>query len=122
MAMNQATVSSCLCYYSYIEDLGLHAVYITHYVIRITKHLRNRIEIIEIERQYSKSNHIARNMNILFFYTRKKNELKLKLMIAMTKSPTKDKIDKYILALIIVQYIEDITWLRGDTKFPSEWC
>ena len=47
--------SSCLCYYSYIEDLGLHAVYITHYVIRITKHLRNRIEIIEIERQYSKS-------------------------------------------------------------------
>ena len=61
-------------------------------------------------------------MNILFFYTRKKNELKLKLMIAMTKSPTKDKIDKYILALIIVQYIEDITWLRGDTKFPFEWC
>ena len=29
-------------------------------------------------------------------------------MIAITKSPTKDKIDKYILALIIVQYIEDI--------------
>ena len=28
-------------------------------------------------------------------------------MIAITKSPTKDKIDKYILALIIVQYIED---------------
>ena len=43
-------------------------------------------------------------------------------MIAITKSPTKDKIDKYILALIIVQYIEDITWLRGETKFPSEWC
>ena len=42
---------SCLCYYSYIEDLGLHAVYITRYVIGITKHLRNRIETIEIERQ-----------------------------------------------------------------------
>ena len=41
-------------------------------------------------------------------------------MIAITKSPTKDKIDKYILALIIVQYIEDITWLCGDTKFPFE--
>ena len=25
-------------------------------------------------------------------------------MVAITKSPTKDKIDKYILALIIVQY------------------
>ena len=41
-------------------------------------------------------------------------------MIAITKSATKDKIDKYILALIIVQYIEDITWLCGDTKFPFE--
>ena len=42
-------------------------------------------------------------------------------MIAITKSLTaKDEIDKYILALIIVQYIEDITWLRGDTKFPFE--
>ena len=41
-------------------------------------------------------------------------------MIAITKSPTKDKIDKYILALIIVQYIEDITWLHRDTKFPFE--
>ena len=39
-------------------------------------------------------------------------------MIAIIKSPTKDKIDKFILALIIVQYIEDITWLCGDTKFP----
>ena len=39
-------------------------------------------------------------------------------MIAITKSATKDKIDKYILALIIVHYIKDITWLRGDTKFP----
>ena len=39
-------------------------------------------------------------------------------MIEITKSATKDKIDKYILALIIVQYIEDITWLRGDTNFP----
>ena len=35
-------------------------------------------------------------------------------MIAITKSPTKDKIDKYILAVIIVQYIEDITLLCGD--------
>ena len=41
-------------------------------------------------------------------------------MIAITKSPTQDKIDKYILALIIVQCIEDTTWLRGDTKFPFE--
>ena len=47
--------------------------------------------------------------------------MKSKLMTAITKSPTKDEIDKYILALIIVQYIEDITWLCGDTKyyFPS---
>ena len=41
-------------------------------------------------------------------------------MIAITKSLTKDKIDKYILALIIVQYIEDITWLHGGTKLPFE--
>ena len=41
-------------------------------------------------------------------------------MIAIKKSSTKDKIDKYILALIIVQYIEDITWLRGDAKFLFE--
>ena len=41
-------------------------------------------------------------------------------MIAITKSPTKVKINKYILALIIVQYIEDITWLCGDTKFLFE--
>ena len=41
-------------------------------------------------------------------------------MIAITKSPTKDKIDKCILALIILQYIEDITWLRGETKFLFE--
>ena len=37
-------------------------------------------------------------------YTHKENEIKLKLMIAITKSPTKDKIDKNIIALIIVQY------------------
>ena len=55
-------------------------------------------------------------MNI---YTHKWNEIKLKLTIAM-KSLTKDKIDKHILALIIVQYIEDITWLHGDTKFLFE--
>ena len=41
-------------------------------------------------------------------------------MLAITKSPTKDKIDKYILALIIVKYVEDITWLRGETKLPFE--
>ena len=41
-------------------------------------------------------------------------------MIAITKSLTKDKIDKYILELIIVQYIEDITWLRRDTEFLFE--
>ena len=41
-------------------------------------------------------------------------------MIAITKSLAKDKIDKYILALIIVQYIKDITWLLGDTKFVFE--
>ena len=40
-------------------------------------------------------------------------------MIAITKSLTKDKIDKYILALIIVQYIEDITWLREIQNFSS---
>ena len=43
--------SSCPCYYSQIEGLGLHVVNITRYVIRIKKHLHNRIEIIEIERQ-----------------------------------------------------------------------
>ena len=41
-------------------------------------------------------------------------------MIAITKSLTKDEIDKYILALIIVKYIEDITRLRRDTKFLFE--
>ena len=39
--------SSCPCYYSQIEGLGLHVVTITRYVIRIKKHLHNRIEIIE---------------------------------------------------------------------------
>ena len=34
----------------YIEGLGLHVVYITRYVMRIKKHLYNRIEKIEIER------------------------------------------------------------------------
>ena len=40
-------------------------------------------------------------------------------MIAITKSLTKDKIDKYILALIFVQYIEDITWLREYIEVTS---
>ena len=39
--------SSCPCYYSQIEGLGLYVVTITHYVIRIKKHLHNRIEIIK---------------------------------------------------------------------------
>ena len=39
--------SSCPCYYSQIEGLGLHVVTITHHVIRIKKHLHNQIEIIE---------------------------------------------------------------------------
>ena len=43
--------SACPCYCSQIEGLGLHIVNITRYVIRIKKHLHNRIEIIEIERQ-----------------------------------------------------------------------
>ena len=41
--------SSCPCYYSQIEGLGLHVVYITCYVIRIKKHWHNRIEIFKIE-------------------------------------------------------------------------
>ena len=41
--------SSCACYYSDIEGLGLYVVYITRYVVRIKKLLHNRIEIIEIE-------------------------------------------------------------------------
>ena len=41
--------SSCPCYYSQIEGLGLHFVNIARYGIRIKKHLQNRIEIIEIE-------------------------------------------------------------------------
>ena len=41
--------SFCPCYYSQIEGLGLHVVYITRYVIRIEKHLHNQIGIIEIE-------------------------------------------------------------------------
>ena len=37
-------------------------------------------------------------------YAPKWNEINLKLMIAKTKSPKKDKIDKNIIALIILQY------------------
>ena len=51
--------SSCPYYYSQIEGLGLNVVNITHYVIRITKHLHHQIEIIEIEsnrNEYLKSN------------------------------------------------------------------
>ena len=41
--------SSCPCYYSQFEGLWLNVAYITSYVIRIKKHLHNRIEIIEFE-------------------------------------------------------------------------
>ena len=41
--------SSCPCYYSQIEGLGLHVVYIMRHVTRIKNHLHNQIEIIEIE-------------------------------------------------------------------------
>ena len=55
MAINATDCESfCPCYYSKMEVLGLYVVYITRYVIRIKKHLHNRIEIIDIE--------IARNM------------------------------------------------------------
>ena len=37
--------SSYPCYYSQIEGLGLHVVYITRYVIRIKKHSHNRIKL-----------------------------------------------------------------------------
>ena len=56
----------------------------THYVITIKKHLHNRIKIIEIEIKF--------------------HEIKLKLMIAITNSLTKDKMDKNIIPLITVQY------------------
>ena len=55
--------SSCPCYYSQIEGLGLLVVYIVRHVIRIKNHLHNRIELIEIERQKLKLIRIARNMN-----------------------------------------------------------
>ena len=59
--------SSCPCYCSQIEGLGLHVVNITRYVVRITKHLYHRIEIIEIKSNRvayeSKSNRIAWHMN-----------------------------------------------------------
>ena len=54
--------SSCAFYYSQVGGLGLHVVYITHYVITITKHFRNnrnRKAIIEIElnrKEYLNSN------------------------------------------------------------------
>ena len=43
--------SSCPRYYSQIEGLGLHVVYITRCVIRIKKHLHNWIEIINIKKK-----------------------------------------------------------------------
>ena len=50
--------SSCPCYYSQIEGLGLNVVYITRYIIRLKEHLHNRIEIIE-----PKGNKRNRNRN-----------------------------------------------------------
>ena len=47
--------SSCACYHSHIEGLGLHVVYIVRYVIRIKKHL-HRIEI-ELNRKEYESLH-----------------------------------------------------------------
>ena len=41
--------SSCPCLYSQIEGLWFHVVYIMRYVIRIKKHLHNKIERVEIE-------------------------------------------------------------------------
>ena len=48
VATNQATVNPPV---PATIRLGLHVVYIMRYAIRIKKHLHNRIEIIEIERQ-----------------------------------------------------------------------
>ena len=48
--------SSRSCYYSKIEGLRLHVVNITHYIIRIKKHLHNRIEI-ELNRKEYESLH-----------------------------------------------------------------
>ena len=48
-------------------------------------------------------------------------------MIPITKSPTKDKIDKNIMALIIVHYkilkkikLEKIAFIAGDFRFPHQ--
>ena len=45
MATNQATVNPLVP----VTILRLHVVNITRYVIRIKKHLHNRIEILKIE-------------------------------------------------------------------------
>ena len=52
MVTNQVTVNPPVpVTYSQIKGLWFHVVYIMCYVIRIKKHLHNRIEIDEIERQ-----------------------------------------------------------------------
>ena len=52
MVTKQVTVYSPVpVTYSQIEGLWFHVVYIMRYVITIKKHLHNRIEIVEIERQ-----------------------------------------------------------------------
>ena len=52
MVTNQATVNPPVpVTILKLRGLRLHVVNITHYVIRIKKHLHNRIEIIEIEKQ-----------------------------------------------------------------------
>ena len=45
MVTNQATVNPPVPATSQIEGLGLHVVHIMRYVIRIKKHLHNRIRI-----------------------------------------------------------------------------
>ena len=55
-----------LLLYPQDESLGLYVVYklcIMLQELKIINILHNRIEIIEIERQYSKSNRIERNIN-----------------------------------------------------------
>ena len=46
---DQATVNPSVPVTILMEVWGLYVVYITRYVIRIKKHLHNRIDIIDIE-------------------------------------------------------------------------
>ena len=60
--------SSCPCYYSQIEGLGLHVVTLTRYVIRIKKHLHNQIEIIENRKAIIKIKSIRKEYESLHPY------------------------------------------------------